>query len=173
MRRVIKLPRILKINQIKGMEISVVFNNGESRIIDFNKLLVKFKVNKDHPAYILHDPKEFKKAKIENNTLSWSNVKQYVTVKDGKKIPVPFEIGADVLLRYSKPDHLDKIIKLGKIIKENRESAGLTQEDLAILSGTTKTYISRVENDKTAIQIDTLQKIVEIGLRKQLEIKIK
>ena len=37
MRRNIKIPRILKINWIKGLTVSVVFNNGESRIIDFKK----------------------------------------------------------------------------------------------------------------------------------------
>ena len=41
MRRNIKIPRILKINWIKGLSISVVFNNGESRIIDFKKVLKK------------------------------------------------------------------------------------------------------------------------------------
>ncbi len=41
MRRNIKIPRILKINWIKGLTISVVFNNGESRIIDFKKVFKK------------------------------------------------------------------------------------------------------------------------------------
>ncbi len=39
MRKTIKMPRILKINRIEDLSISVVFNNGETRIIDFRKVL--------------------------------------------------------------------------------------------------------------------------------------
>jgi transcriptional regulator with XRE-family HTH domain len=49
----------------------------------------------------------------------------------------------------------------------------LTQEDLAQKSGTTRTYISRIENDKSDLELATLRKIIEIGLGKKLEIKIK
>ena len=35
MRKTLKIPRILKINWIRDMSISVVFNNGESRIIEY------------------------------------------------------------------------------------------------------------------------------------------
>lgn len=42
MRQNIKILRILKINWIKDLAISVVFNNGESRIIDFHKVLKVF-----------------------------------------------------------------------------------------------------------------------------------
>ena len=84
MRQSIKIPRILKINWIKELSISVVFNNGESRIIDFRKVLKKIGVNESSPAYILFDSNEFAKVELEGNTLSWSNVEQYITtfIKD-------------------------------------------------------------------------------------------
>ncbi|GET27989.1 hypothetical protein SD074_01910 [Prolixibacter sp. SD074] len=47
MRQSIKIPRILKNNWIKELSISVVFNNGQSRIIDFRKVLKKIRVNED------------------------------------------------------------------------------------------------------------------------------
>ena len=74
MRQSIKIPRILKINWIKELSISVVFNNGESRIIDFRKVLKRIGVNESSPAYILFDSNEFTKVELEGNTLSWSNV---------------------------------------------------------------------------------------------------
>ena len=49
----------------------------------------------------------------------------------------------------------------------------INQEDLAQKSGTTRTYISRIENNKSDLEITTLRKIIEIGLGKKLEIKIK
>ena len=96
MRRNIKIPRILKINWIKDLSISVVFNNGESRTIDFKKVFKKLDIDDNFPAGILINPVEFANVKIIDNALSWSNVEQYITGKDRKKKIVPFEIGADI-----------------------------------------------------------------------------
>ena len=173
MRQNIKIPRILKINWIRELSISVVFNNGESRIIDFRKVLKQFNVNKDSPAYILYDSKEFAKVEIVDNTLSWSNVEQYITMRNGEKMKVPYEIGADVLLKYSHPEKSELSLKLGQMIRETRLINGLTQQDLALKSGTSRTYISRIENDRSDLEIATLRKIIETGLGKRLEIRIK
>lgn len=62
---------------------------------------------------------------------------------------------------------------IGKLLKMARKKSGLTQEALARKSGTTRTYISRIENDRSDLEIATLKKIIEIGLGKQLEIKIR
>ncbi|WP_062129165.1 hypothetical protein [Geofilum rubicundum] len=104
MRQSIKIPRILKINWIKELSISVVFNNGESRIIDFRKVLKKSNVDETSPANILYDTEEFAKVELVGNTLSWHNVEQFITMRNGEKMKVPYEIGADVLLKYSQPE---------------------------------------------------------------------
>lgn len=173
MRKHIKIPRILKINWIKGLSISVVYNNGESRIIDFRNVLLKIGVDENSPASILFNEDEFKKAEIENNTLSWKNVVQYITLRNNEKVKVPFEIGADVLLKYSQPEKSDVVLKIGRLIRESRMRSGLSQQELAIKSGTTRNYISRIENDRSDIEIATLRKIVETGLGKQLDVRIK
>ena len=173
MRKHIKIPRILKINWIKGLSISVVYNNGESRIIDFRNVLLKIGVDENSPASILFNEDEFKKAEIENNTLSWNNVEQYITLRNNEKVKVPFEIGADVLLKYSQPEKSDVVLKIGRLIRESRMRSGLSQQELAIKSGTTRNYISRIENDRSDIEIATLRKIVETGLGKQLDVRIK
>ena len=99
MRRKIKIPRVLKINWIKELSISVVFNNGESRIIDFRKLFTEIGVDEKSPAKKLYKQSEFEKVELIGSTLSWSNVDQYITLKNKKRQKVPFEIGADVLLK--------------------------------------------------------------------------
>lgn len=173
MRKAIKIPRILKINWVNGITISVVYNNGESRIIDFHKVFNGIGLKKDSPAWILTNPEEFKKVRVDNNTLSWTNVEQYVTKLDGSKIQVPFEIGADVLLKYSKPEKSELMLKIGKLIKESRLKSGLTQQELALKSGTTRNYISRIENERSDIELGTLKKIIETGLGKKIDIQIK
>jgi len=173
MRNVIKIPRILKINWINGLEISVVFNNGVSRIIDFAKVLPKIGVDELSPAVILFQAEEFCKVKLSNNTLSWDNVIQFITLKSGEKEQVPFEVGADVLYKFSQPEQPDISKKIGHLIKEIRKRSGLTQEELATKSGTSRNYISRIENDRSDIELSTLRKIIETGLGKHLELKIK
>jgi DNA-binding XRE family transcriptional regulator len=173
MRKKISLPRIIKINWVKGLTISVVFNNGESRVIDFQKVFKSLKIDEKSPASLLLDPDEFFKVEIQNNTLSWCNVEQYITLKNKEKLKVPFEIGADILLKYSHSENSDLQLRIGRLIRESRLKSGLTQLELATRSGTTRNYISRIENDRSDFELATLKKIVETGLGKQLEIVIK
>ncbi len=63
--------------------------------------------------------------------------------------------------------------KLGAMIQEARLEKGLTQEQLAEKCGTTKSYISRIENNIKEVRISTLQKIVEMGFGGQLQLSIK
>ena len=53
--------------------------------------------------------------------------------------------------------------KIGALIHDTRIELGLTQEELANKVGTTKSYISKIENNLKEARISTLQKIVELG----------
>mgnify|MGYP001266210517 FL=1 len=63
--------------------------------------------------------------------------------------------------------------KIGALIHEARIEKGLTQEELAQRVGTTKSYISKIENNVKEARISTLQKIVEEGFGGQLQLSIK
>jgi len=63
--------------------------------------------------------------------------------------------------------------KIGALIHEARLEKGLTQEELAIKVGTTKSYISKIENNLKETRISTLQKIVELGFGGELQLSIK
>ncbi len=63
--------------------------------------------------------------------------------------------------------------RIGALIQEARVEKGLTQEQLAEKVGTTKSYISKIENNVKEVRISTLQKIVELGLGGQLQLSIK
>ena len=62
--------------------------------------------------------------------------------------------------------------RLGELLKEERIKAKLTQEQLAEKTGTKKSYISRIEAGKSDIQISTFYRIIELGLKKRLNIFI-
>jgi ribosome-binding protein aMBF1 (putative translation factor) len=75
-----------------------------------------------------------------------------------------------------KRDKLEKgyeTFKLGALIHEARLEKGLTQDELAEKCGTTKSYISKIENNIKEVRISTLQKIVELGFGGHLELSIK
>jgi transcriptional regulator with XRE-family HTH domain len=48
----------------------------------------------------------------------------------------------------------------------------MTQEELAAKVGTTKSYISKIENNIKEARISTLQKIVELGFGGRLEVSV-
>jgi transcriptional regulator with XRE-family HTH domain len=65
------------------------------------------------------------------------------------------------------------MIKIGKQVRDARLKSGMSQQELALISGTSRTYISRIENDRSDIELATLKKIIETGLGKRLEINVK
>ena len=60
---------------------------------------------------------------------------------------------------------------LAECLKEQRRLAGLTQEQLASKIGTKKSYISKIENGHTDIQLSTLFRIFS-GLGKRVSLNI-
>jgi len=62
--------------------------------------------------------------------------------------------------------------KLGAMLQEMRKEQGLTQEQLAIKCGTTKTYISRIENNASDIRLSTLMRIIREGLGGHLKLSV-
>jgi len=63
--------------------------------------------------------------------------------------------------------------KLGVLIQQARQEKGLTQEQVAELAGTNKSYISKLEKDLKDVRFSTLQRIITDGLGGHLEISIK
>jgi DNA-binding XRE family transcriptional regulator len=62
--------------------------------------------------------------------------------------------------------------KIGFLLQQARIEKGLTQEELAVKVGTSKSYISKIENNVKEVRISTLQKIIELGLGGNLELAI-
>ena len=79
-------------------------------------------------------------------------------------------------LGTEKRDQLEagyESFKIGALIHEARLEKGLTQEELADKVGTTKSYISKIENNIKEVRFSTLKKIVELGLGGKLQLSIK
>lgn len=62
--------------------------------------------------------------------------------------------------------------KIGVLIQEARKRKNLTQAELAIKAGTTKNYISRIENNASDIRLSTLMRIIREGLGGHLTLNL-
>ena len=99
--------------------------------------------------------------KAKNKNLK--SLDQFIDEKIGEK-------GTDIRERFEAEY---EAFKLGVLIQQAREKKGLTQEQLAKLAGTNKSYISKLERNLKDIRFSTLQRIINEGLGGHLEISIK
>jgi HTH-type transcriptional regulator / antitoxin HipB len=83
------------------------------------------------------------------------------------------EVGKRGTKKREKFESGYEAFKLGVIIQQARQEKGLTQEQVAGLSGTNKSYISKLEKDLKDVRFSTLQRIITEGLGGHLEISIK
>lgn len=97
--------------------------------------------------------------KANNNLTSFTD---HLDAQYGKK-------GTDKCNKYEEEF---EAFKLGVMLQELRKEQGLTQEQLAEKCGTTKTYISRIENDASDIRLSILMRIIRDGLGGQLRVSV-
>ena len=98
--------------------------------------------------------------KEHSNIKSWTQIKDDVYGKKGT----------------ARRDELDREMesfKIGLLIRQARESKNMTQEELGKVISKKRSYISRIENDGSNMNLKTLFEIVEKGLGGKVDIAIK
>lgn len=94
-----------------------------------------------------------------NKITDWNDHLDKKYGKTGSATRAEFEIKAQAFV-------------IGELLKNERQRANLTQEEMAEKTGTKKSYISRIENGHADIQLSTLYKLIEQGLNRKLELHI-
>jgi DNA-binding XRE family transcriptional regulator len=79
------------------------------------------------------------------------------------------EIGTSTRDKYEEEF---EAFKIGVLIQEARKKQHLTQAQLADKVGTTKNYISRIENNASDIRLSTLMRIIREGLGGHLKLSV-
>ncbi len=97
--------------------------------------------------------------KTNNNLTSWDD---HLDKKYGKP-------GTATREKYEQEF---EAFKIGVLIQEARKKQNLTQEQLAAKVGTTKNYISRIENNASDIRLSTLMRIINEGLGGHLKLTL-
>lgn len=168
-----KLPKISRILNVEPFSITLLWSTSEVRSIDFSPLFKQWTAEGDALMLPLQSWDNFKLVAIsENKTLYWPNIQTEFIYK-GEARKSALELDALELYRNSVLIKKMEQVNIGKKLRNARMAAGLSQADVALKSGTTRNYISRIENDKSDIQFDTLQKIVELGIGWEIDVQIK
>ena len=97
--------------------------------------------------------------KTNNNITSWDD---HLDKKYGKR-------GTDTREKFQEEF---EAFKIGVLIQEARKNKKMTQQELADKVGTTKSYISRIENNASDIRLSTLMRIIREGLGGSLKLSL-
>jgi ribosome-binding protein aMBF1 (putative translation factor) len=119
--------------------------------------------DKKHPKKKLHEQNKLKMNIMATKNKNLKSLDQFIDEKIGKK-------GTKKREQFETEY---ETFKLGILIQQAREKKGLTQEQLAELAGTNKSYISKLERNLKDIRFSTLQRIITEGLGGKLNISIK
>lgn len=166
------LPRIVKILSVEPFKIMTLWTTGEVRQIDFEPLFEQWKQQNDSRLFPLFRYDIFKQVMVSpTRTLHWPTVPVKIALAK-RTIEGPLDIDPDALYQQSILVRRTEPIAVGSILKKARQDAGLSQLDVATRSGTSRNYISRIENGKSDIQLETLNKIVQLGMGKQVRVEI-
>jgi len=166
------IKRIIKIHKVERYKVFALFSNGESRIIDFEEVFKNWGVKKGDFEYpLVTSIEKFHQITVIDGTFTWKNITRKSKDEEGNEIIYYLDFDPIVMYELSEIDP-ERAIDVGLMIKQSRKEVGLTQEELATKCGTSKHYISRIENNKSGIEITTLIKIIEGGLGKRLQISI-
>ncbi|OBX17520.1 transcriptional regulator [Gelidibacter algens] len=97
--------------------------------------------------------------KTNENPKSW---KEHINNKYGKE-------GTESREKFEEEF---ETFRIGALIQEARKKQHLTQQQLAEKVGTTKNYISRIENNASDIRLSTLMRIIREGLGGSLKLSL-
>ena len=167
-----KIVRIKEIYKINDFKIFCHFSNDEYRYINFKKLFKTWNVKRGDTEYLLLDKNELQKVKLSNGTLSWECVSVSLIDENNQEQQYPYEIDPIVLYQNSIFDE-DKIFDdIGMLLRNERKKSGLTRKQLAKKSGISEEYITKLEDEKTNIELIMLKDILNKGFGKKLQINV-
>jgi DNA-binding XRE family transcriptional regulator len=171
-----KLPRILRITNVERPNtLYTLWTNGEERKIDLSQKIALSLSNGDNRFAPLKEWDLFKHAGVSaDNTIVWQNLMQTITLPSGKIITGALDLDPDTLYQDSHLiNRMSTSPKIGQLLRTAREEAGLSQGEVARNSGTTRNYISKIETGKADIQLNTLYRLIKLGIGKELKLSIK
>lgn len=167
-----RIQRILKIYKVDFPNIGCLFTNGEYRVINIIKLFQKLGLTKGQFGFELTENESlFNAVTLEDRALSWKGITKQIKLPSGISRTLEFDLDPITVFENSKLDYLkNDRDHVGRAIKNLRSKLKLSQETVAGRIASNKQYLSRIENDKSDLEFNTLKKIYEVGFNKKIYI---
>ncbi|MEM6396664.1 MAG: DUF2442 domain-containing protein [Bacteroidota bacterium] len=93
---------IVSIVNLQGYKVTCLFDNGEERVIDFERLLRKWNAKKDKRLSQLLVSENFEQIKVQEDTLAWPNIRIRTKLSNGKSFDLPLDLDPVVLYNESE-----------------------------------------------------------------------
>ncbi len=98
-----KIPRIQSISKLEGFRVYCLFNTGEQRVINFEKLFEAWNVKSGDVEYMLLDLNKFQKVKLRDGVLFWENVHVRLASENNLEGDFFYEIDPIIFYSHSEP----------------------------------------------------------------------
>ncbi len=165
--------KVLKIRQVQFPTISFIAGNGEYRNIDIKQYFRSIRLGKgDFGFDVLKDKKIFETVSVEGYAITWKAISKSMVLPNGKKMQAYFQLDPLQTIQNSTLELDASNAPIGEKLKQERIKQDLSQEELGEKIGSSKHYISKVENSKTDLEFKTLQKLFEVGLGKKVHLAV-
>ncbi len=165
--------KVLKIRQVQFPTISFIAGNGEYRNIDIRQYFRSIRLGKgDFGFDVLKDKKIFETVSVEGYAITWKAISKSMVLPNGKKMQAYFQLDPLQTIQNSTLELDASNAPIGEKLKQERIKQDLSQEELGEKIGSSKHYISKVENSKTDLEFKTLQKLFEVGLGKKVHLAV-
>ncbi len=172
MKRKIATIRIKEIYRIEGFSVFCLFSNEEYRYVDFEAIFSKWKIAPNDPEYPLLQILDFQKVSLLNGTLTWENIRTALQDEKGNLVSHAYQIDPLVLYQNSQVDTDKMLDNLGLLLKNERIKSVLSIQEVAQKSGVSEEYITKLENEKSNIELLIIRDILKKDLGKSLQIKV-
>lgn len=104
MRKTAKIPRIIQIVGIEGFKVFCAFNNGEYRILDFQRLFQSASFQQDPFLKQSMNPDHFSRVELREGTLCWPHLVKKIKLSNGMEFDAPLDLDPVVLYEESLPN---------------------------------------------------------------------
>lgn len=93
-------PKISRILARDGYQLTLLFANGEERLVDFRAF---FNPERPYDQFLLDNIEQFQKVQVEDDTLVWREVGYWSTDTQGKKQFMYYDIDPALLYEVGRP----------------------------------------------------------------------
>jgi DNA-binding XRE family transcriptional regulator len=167
-KRFSQLPKLASVEVRDKDNLIVTFQSAERRLLELDSAEEQFGESLPRGPVRINEwgALEWPEAPIKLEKVG--SLIEYIDVPQSR-----YSLGADTVRQLSVPLEPDFRQVLGRQLKSLRKELGLSQLDVANRIGTQRTYISHIENGHSDLEIQSLKRIVEVGLGRELEISIR